>query len=98
MRSTERPERRMLTSTSKPYQCFMCNPNPLTLQQDIELLKTFKKCAIFFDSYNTAIDVIEQLTELPAQTKFIVAVRTGVHDVRLHEIQAKLPTPSIELI
>lgn len=24
------------------YQCFMCLPNPLTLQQDLELLKTFK--------------------------------------------------------
>ena len=67
--------------------------NPLMLQQDLELLQTFKKPAIFFDSYNTAIDLIEQLAELPSEAKFIVAVRTGVQEVRLHEIQSRLPTP-----
>lgn len=75
------------------YHCFWCRPNPLTLQQDLELLKTFKKLAIFFDSYNTAVDLIAQLTELPSEAKFIVAVRTGVQEVRLHEIQSRLPTP-----
>lgn len=75
------------------YSCFWCRNNPLKLQQDLELLQTFKKTAIFFDSYNTAIDLIEQFTSLPSDTKFIVAVRTGVQEVRLHEIQQKLPQP-----
>jgi len=75
------------------YHCFWCRPNPLALQQDLELLQKFKKPAIFFDSYNTAIDIIEHFTGLLPEAKFIVAIRTGVQDVRLHEIQSRLPTP-----
>lgn len=75
------------------YQCFRCVPDPVLLQRDIDLLQEQKKPAILFDSYNSAIDLIGQLTELPASTKFIVAVRTGVQDVRLHEIQSRLPAP-----
>jgi hypothetical protein len=75
------------------YQCFWCLSNPPTLQQDINLLKSFRKVAVFFDSYNTAIDLIEQFTDLSLDTKFIVAVRTGVQEIRLHEIQTKLPKP-----
>ena len=75
------------------YNCFLCAPDPARVQEDLEILKTFRKVALFFDSYNTAIDVVPQLTELSSDTKFIVAVRTGVQEVRLHEIMAKLPSP-----
>lgn len=75
------------------YRCFWCQPNPLVSQQDLELLKTFKKVVIFFDSYNTAIDLVDQFAELPPETKYIVAVRTGIQEVRMHEIQSRLPTP-----
>ena len=75
------------------YRCFWCLPNPLVSQHDLDLLKTFKKIALFFDSYNAAIELIEQFAELPDETKYIVAVRTGVQEVRLHEIQSRLPTP-----
>ena len=67
--------------------------NPLLLQQDLRLLQKFKKPVVLFDAYNTAIDLIEQFADLPAEAKLIVAVRTGVQDVRLHEIQSRLPTP-----
>ena len=79
------------------FHCFWCRPNPLMQQQDLELLQTFDKPAIIFDSYDTAIDLIEQLTELPEESKFIVAVRTGVQDVRLHEIQSRLPDPLLRV-
>ena len=75
------------------YYCFWCRQNPQMLKQDLELLATFSKAAIFFDSYNTAIDVIEQFSVVSPSVKFIVAVRTGVQEVRLHEIQSRLPTP-----
>lgn len=75
------------------YKCFWCLPNPLVSQQDLDLLKTFKKAALFFDSYNVAIELIEQFAEFSPETKYIVAVRTSVQDVRLHEIQSRLPTP-----
>ena len=77
------------------YRCFSSRPNALLLSRDLDILKSFKsdKLAIFFDSYNDAIDLIEQLSELPPDTKFIVSVRTAVQEVRLHEIHSKLPTP-----
>jgi hypothetical protein len=75
------------------YHCFMCRTNPLVSQNDLDLLQTFDKTAIFFDSYNTAIDLIEELTKLTPEPKFVVAVRSGVQEVRLHEIQQRLPKP-----
>ncbi|MBZ0242110.1 MAG: hypothetical protein K8F24_02735, partial [Bacteroidales bacterium] len=75
------------------FKCFLCLPNPSLIQNDLDLLRTFKKVAIFFDSYNAAIDLIDELADLPDEAKFIVAVRTGIQEVRLHEIQSKLPTP-----
>jgi hypothetical protein len=75
------------------YQCFFCRSDAPPLQQDVELLGKIPKPAIFFDSYNAALDVIDQLSGLSHSAKFIVSIRTGVHDVRLHEITDRLPTP-----
>lgn len=75
------------------YRCFMCRPNPLVLQRDINLLKTFGNVVIFFDSYNSAIDIIEHFSDQFPEVKFVVAVRTGVQEVRLHEMQSRLPSP-----
>lgn len=75
------------------YHCFFSRGNSPTLIQDLALLRQFDKLAIFFDSYDAAIDVIDQLTELPDATRLIVSVRTGTQEVRLHEIQARLPSP-----
>ena len=81
--------------SERGYRCFSSRANPVILPRDLEILNSFKsdKLVIIFDSYNDAIDLIEQLTELPSQTKFIVTVRTGVQEVRLHEIHSKLPKP-----
>jgi hypothetical protein len=75
------------------YHCFLCKPNAIPLPQDMDILKTFPKSAILFDSYNTAVEFIDHLASLPDDVKIVVAVRTGVQEVRLHEIQSKLPTP-----
>lgn len=74
------------------YNCFWCKPNPLSLQRDTDLLKSFKNVAFFFDSYDTAVETIKNLAEQLPDAKFIVAVRTGVQDVRFHEMQSLLPT------
>lgn len=81
--------------SERGYRCFSSRPNAAIVPGDLEILSSFKseKLAIFFDSYNDAIDLIEQLSELPEQTRFIVTVRTGVQEVRLHEIHSRLPSP-----
>ena len=75
------------------HHCFWCYPNPLTLQQDLELLQSFNKVVIFFDSYDSAIDLVKETTENLGDAKFVVAVRTGIQDVRMHEIHSRLPSP-----
>ena len=75
------------------YRCFLSQDNEEFLSADLEILKSTARSAIFFDSYDTAVDLIDLLAELPQEAIFIVSVRTGVQEVRLHEIQLKLPTP-----
>ena len=75
------------------YRCFICRTNPLMLQKDLHLLGAFERVVIFFDSYNTAIDYIQQLSEELPNAKFVVTIRTATQDVRLHEIQTRLPAP-----
>ena len=65
----------------------------MLLQRDLDLLASFGRVIIIFDSYNTAIDYIERLSEELPNAKFIVSIRTATQDVRLHEIQARLPAP-----
>ncbi len=74
------------------YRCFWLHNDAPFLQRDVEILKTFNKSAIFFDSYDAAIVFIEQLSEMPSDTKFVVAIRTSVQEVRLHEILSRLPS------
>ena len=80
------------------YQCFWCKSNHPDLQsyhphlqRDIQTLRSFERPVIIFDSYDMAIELTEALAESLPSAKFIVAVRTGVHSVRSHEILAKLP-------
>lgn len=72
------------------YQCYLCKDNTEVTNHDLDVLAHVKKAVILFDSYNTAIDVIPRCSHLN-NVKFVVAVRTGVQEVRLHEIQSKLP-------
>lgn len=80
---------------SSGYRCYFCrtNPNIESVENDIAALRTYDKTAIFFDSYNAAIEIIQRMLNLPSETKFIVAVRSSIHDVRMHEIKEKLPAP-----
>jgi hypothetical protein len=72
------------------YQCFLCRENTELPSHDLDVLSQLKKPVIFFDSYNTAIEIIPLCSQLE-NIKFVVAVRTGVQEVRLHEIRSKLP-------
>jgi hypothetical protein len=72
------------------YQCFLCKENTELPSHDLDVLAQLKKPVILFDSYNTAIEIIPLCSQLE-NVKFVVAVRTGVQEVRLHEIRSKLP-------
>lgn len=76
--------------SSNGYSCFLFKDNAELSNDDLDALSGYGRVIVFFDSYNAAIDVIPRCTEL-ANLKFVVAVRTGVQEVRMHEIQSKLP-------
>ena len=75
------------------YTCFLARENAPLLQTDLRILEAFKNVILFFDSYNQAVEFIPQLVSVNEQLKFVVSVRTSVQEVRMHEIQERLPTP-----
>lgn len=72
------------------YRCYLCKENTEVPNHELDVLAQVKKAVVFFDSYNLAIEIIPRCAHLD-NIKFVVAVRTGVQEVRLHEIQSKLP-------
>ena len=81
------------TLSEQGYRCFISRTDPIILKRDLEILARFPKLVIFFDSYNAAIEIIERLSQDLPKAKFIVSIRTGIQDVRLHEIRSRLPEP-----
>ncbi len=82
------------------YRCFWCKAHHPDLQsfhphlqRDIQTLKSFDQPVIIFDAYDMAVELADAVAESLPSAKFIVAVRTGVHSVRSHEILSKLPKP-----
>lgn len=82
------------------YRCFWCKSGTPALhsyhphlRRDIQTLRSLGNAVIIFDSYDTAIELADALSESLSDVKFIVSVRTGVHSVRTHEIHSKLPDP-----
>ncbi|CAM3314829.1 hypothetical protein HALO32_02490 [Halomonas lysinitropha] len=75
------------------YKCFWCQDISPTLNQDINALHSLNNVVIIFDSYDVALDVIRATADRLDAAKFVIAIRTGIQDVRLHEIRERLPSP-----
>lgn len=75
------------------FKCFWCREVSPTLGQDARAISSVKNVVIIFDSYNVAIDVIDVIASDIPDAKFVIAIRTAVQEVRLHEIQKRVPRP-----
>ena len=75
------------------YRCFECRTDPIIPQRELDYIKTLGNIVFFFDSYDTAIEYVQQFSEEIPNAKFIISIRTAIQDVRLHEVQARLPEP-----
>lgn len=75
------------------YRCLLYRGENPRLQQELSLVSKLPKIVILIDSYTQAQDAIAHLLEACPEAKFVVTVRTGIHDVRLHEIERELPKP-----
>lgn len=74
-------------------KCFWCREASTLLKQEAEALKSLANVIIIFDSYNVAIDAISAISEDLPNARYVIAIRTGIQEVRLHEILNRLPTP-----
>lgn len=80
--------------SQRGYRCFFLRGNAPVIPRDVEILKEIGgKLVIVFDSYDSAIEITSILSDLTGDIKFVVAVRTSVQEVRLHEIYRRLPAP-----
>lgn len=75
------------------YRCFRFLDVSPTLSHDLEALQASENVVLIFDSYDVAIEVSSMAVGILEDAKFVIAIRTGVQDVRLHEIQERLPQP-----
>ncbi|MBC7151968.1 MAG: SIR2 family protein [Rhizobium sp.] len=78
--------------SERGYKCFMCRSDAISATRDLDVLRALGKVAILFDSYSLAIDLIQEFAALP-EAVFVVAVRTSVREVQMHEILNKCPSP-----
>lgn len=81
------------TLSETGYKCFYCRSTPVSLREDMDLLRSMGRTALFFDSHNSALDLMHALRELPPETRFVVAVRSSILDLRRPILEQKLPSP-----
>lgn len=79
--------------SERGYKCFWCSDLSPTLNHDLAALASIDKLVFLFDSYDVALDVVEVARDVVESAKFVIAIRTGIQDVRLHEIRDRLPSP-----
>jgi len=79
--------------SSLGYKCFWCSAVSPTLFQDAEALASVPNPVILFDSYNVAVDTLEAVAPNLPGAKFVIAIRTGVQEVRFHELHRRMPAP-----
>lgn len=60
---------------------------------EIDFLRQQSNVVIFFDTYAIAQTLIEPLSQSLPSAKFVVEVRSSLFDVRMFEIDAKVPRP-----
>lgn len=81
----------------KGFTCVGLRPTEEISQRDIDFLNSQKNLVVLIENYSTAQDMISKLGEILPNAKFIVEVRTSIYEVRLFEIESKIPRPYARL-
>lgn len=64
---------------------------------EIEFLSQVEELVIFFRTYDDVVEVVDEITGLHPNTKFVVEINTGLDQVRRTEVQSYLPSPITRL-
>jgi hypothetical protein len=75
------------------YKCYLWRRAARRLAQDLEVIRDEGRALIIFDDYDAAIDNIGRISAGVPDAKFVVTIRSGQQDVRMHEVLTRLPEP-----
>jgi hypothetical protein len=75
------------------YRCLIVRDVEEVAPAEIDFLKEQKNVVLVFDTYAKAQSLIEGLSEALPNAKFIVEVRSSLLEIRLFEIDSKVPKP-----
>lgn len=75
------------------YTCLLVRSVEEVGPAEIEFLQSQKNVVLVFDIYAVAQTLLEPLAQALPSAKFVVEVRSSLFDVRMFEIDAKVPRP-----
>lgn len=79
--------------TELGYKCFLCGGSSPLLARELKIIDEIPNVIIMFDDYDASLDAIETAGNSNNGFKFVVNIRTGVQEVRLHEVYSRMPPP-----
>lgn len=82
-----------LALIERGYRCFWFREDGPTLLDELKLLSSEKKLAIFFDEFVIAQDVLSKIVEENPNAKLFIEIRTSIFEVRYHDVARDVPGP-----
>lgn len=73
-------------------RCFLWRKLSTGLEQEIDVLSKTGRIIIIFDDYDAAVEQIPRMADKLPEAQFVVSIRTGQQEVRLHEIVEVFPS------
>lgn len=77
----------------KGYRCVSLRIPDNIPHLDLSFLAIQQKLVIFIENYTSTQEVIAALHQALPNAKFVIEVRTSIYEVRLFEVEAKIPKP-----
>lgn len=78
---------------SRGYTCVRFKGHASVPPQEVAFLSEIARLCVFFNTYDDAISISDELQPALERAKFVVEINTGTDQIRRSEIQAGLPRP-----
>ncbi len=79
--------------SARGWICLLLQPNHPALLREVAALAKLDRVVIFVEQYSAAQDALKGLRDALPKAKLVVEVRTGMFEVRFHELAELLPSP-----
>lgn len=75
------------------WTCLLFRPGHPDIALEIAALRDSGRLVIFIEQYSSAQDALQGLLTALSEAKFVLEIRTGIFEVRYHELVKVLPKP-----